>query len=96
MASVKPICVFCLKDTKHLIKFNDESLKKCTAVLRVRKDNNLSLQKIILPNKVTECELYHAKCYKLFTALPPKYRKLEITSEELEVEASTSLSTERT
>ncbi|KAK4873798.1 hypothetical protein RN001_013158 [Aquatica leii] len=52
--------------------FSDENLFKCSALLAIRKNNNLGT---VLSTQQNNFQLYHSKCYRRFTALPPKYRK---------------------
>ncbi|XP_067614656.1 uncharacterized protein [Eurosta solidaginis] len=91
MSKVQRFCGFCLQKSGNLINFNETNLLKCNDILSVRKENNLSSKNVVLPKQINDFELYHAKCYRTLTALPPKYRKREeIVSEIEESEASTS------
>lgn len=81
------LCILLKSET--LITLTVSTLNKCSEILRIRKVNNLSSKDTILPKEVSDFQLYHAKCYKAFTALPPKYRKPEKKSEEVEPSTST-------
>ncbi|XP_049881903.1 uncharacterized protein LOC126377895 [Pectinophora gossypiella] len=99
-------CVFCEKNTdKKTIKFTSETLKKCKTVMEycrskpnVRKSrkkyNNIELSDESLN------EGYHAKCYKLFTAIqiPADFQKneenkVEDTNKNIESHAAAPSST---
>lgn len=81
MAQVAPFCVFCSKKTAKLIIFTAEILQKCTNILKIRQSNNLKMSDAKVPLEVNDFQLYHSQCYRLFTALPAKYRKhVESTS----------------
>ncbi|KAH0563679.1 hypothetical protein KQX54_004433 [Cotesia glomerata] len=81
MSNVTPFRVFCKKKTlsSQLKSFSEDNLIKCNAILSVRKNNKLSGHETVLPTKLNNFQLYHSECYRRFTALPLKYRK--ITSE---------------
>jgi len=78
MSSV-PVCTFCAKSNNNLNKFTDATLQKCLNILKVYKDNNLSLKDVTLPSEVND-QKYHSKCYRRFTAVPRNYRSALSTS----------------
>jgi hypothetical protein len=75
MAQVKPFCVFCKKRTEKLIIFTDEAVNKCKNILEIRQNNKLAMSDAIVPSEINDFQRYHSKCYRLFTALPTKYRQ---------------------
>ena len=54
MSAVKAYCVICGKRTKPLIPFSDDTLSKCSNVLKIRKENNLSKSEAVLLSKIEE------------------------------------------
>lgn len=78
MSNVTPFCVFSkkTKSASNLKSFSEENLVKCSAILSVRKTNKLSGREAVLPTEKNNFQLYHSECYRRFTALPPKYRKI--------------------
>lgn len=81
MASIQPFCVFCSKKTEKLNIFTAETMEKCKFILEIRKENNLAMSNAKVPNNISDFQRYHSRCYRTFTALPPKYRKcVESTS----------------
>lgn len=78
MSNVTPFCVFCkkTKSVSTLKSFSEENLIKFSAILSVRKNNKLSGHEAVLPTEKNNFQLYHSECYRRFTALPPKYRKI--------------------
>lgn len=81
MTSVKPFCVFCNKKTEKLIIFTADIMQKCKNILEIRQANDLIMSDAKVPSELNDFQQYHSKCYRAFTALPPKYRKsMESTS----------------
>ena len=65
MSNVTPFCVFCKKKTKsasNFKSFSDENLIECSAVLSIRKNNNLSGNEAVLPTEKNDFQLYHSEC----------------------------------
>lgn len=95
METTMILCVICRKrdGNEKLILFTEHTFKKSSDVLRIRKDNELKFQDVILPPAIDATHGYHPKCYKNFTALMSKYiKKVESGSEEQSTtfQASTS------
>lgn len=75
MSQVHPFCVFCRKKSGGKLNvFDAEKFKKCTSILTIRKDANLNLATVVLPETPNDFQRYHSACYNRFTALPPKQR----------------------
>lgn len=74
MSNVHPFCVFCSKKSGKLNLFDAAKLKKCIAVLKIRKDADLTFSKVVLPEQPNSFQQYHSQCHNRFTALPPKHR----------------------
>lgn len=72
--AVKPFCVFCLKGNVNLNLFTNITLDKCSEISKIYKDNNLCQKDVVLPTQPNGLQKYHAKCYRRFTAVPPKCR----------------------
>lgn len=71
---IKPFCVFCFKKSPPLTTFSKSLLEKCKNILKIRKNNDLSMKDAKVPVEINNVQKYHLKCYRLFTALPKKYR----------------------
>lgn len=71
-------CVVCNQNIDDkTIKFTTSTLNKSKSILKIRKENNLKFNDIILPEEVNDNTGYHVKCYKNFLAVMKKYRQHE-------------------
>ncbi|XP_015172762.1 PREDICTED: uncharacterized protein LOC107064526 [Polistes dominula] len=91
MSNIKPICIICKKSNGKLTTFKEKTLCKCKEVLKIRQENKLINNNVVIPEELNEFYGYHTDCYKRFTALPPKYR---VSTSEPTVESSPSTSQE--
>ena len=65
-----------------IVPFVDHTLRKCKAVLSIRKAKNLKYKEVVWPKNVNnEKTGYYAECYRKFTALgrnaPPRNDNVE-------------------
>lgn len=88
MAAPKPFCVICLKKSESVKLFAIEQLAKCRKVLEIREKIKLSMHDVKLPNEVSSTSGYHSQCYRVFTALPKKYRGATEARENVSLETS--------
>lgn len=73
--SMTPICIFCWDESGEIKIYNEESIKECEAVLKVRKKYKLADKDMVFPKKhEVDWQGYHTKCFKRFTTLKKKYR----------------------
>ena len=68
-------CVICKSESANpVIKFTEESLKKCKDVLEYRQNKEYRRKSkyvdIKLPSEVDQTLGYHYSCYKCFTSIP--------------------------
>ncbi|KAK9877370.1 hypothetical protein WA026_017766 [Henosepilachna vigintioctopunctata] len=77
---IKPCCVFCFKRSEPSKTFPDDISKKCNEILVIRKEYKLSMSDAKVPKECNDYQKYHSKCYKTFSALPPK--NIEMNSTE--------------
>ena len=78
------------QETANILLFNNESLKKCKIVLKIRQDANLKYSNVTLPEAVNLKDGYHLQCYKKFSALSKchreKMKQMQEAENELEIE----------
>lgn len=86
MASSQTFCVFCKIKKGKLNLFTQDTLNKCTDILKIRKEHNLKFQNVNFPSVLSDIEGYHVKCYRNFMALISKYK---LTSTAIESSSST-------
>lgn len=75
MTDPKHFCVICSKKSEQLISSTSDTLNECQTVWKIRKENDLSMSDVRLPENISFASKYHSKCYRQFTTLSKKYRK---------------------
>lgn len=75
MSESKPFCVFCKKKSDPLNSFSKDIFTKCQAILKIRKENDLSMSDVKLTEQTSSASKYHSKCYRAFSALSKNYRE---------------------
>ena len=72
--SSKILCVLCRKKDPSVLAFNEDSLKKCSEILKIRKKYSLKWMELNLSKNSSGTEGYHLKCYKKLSAIMEKYK----------------------
>ncbi|XP_053949368.1 uncharacterized protein LOC128857645 [Anastrepha ludens] len=89
MATSGKKCVFnCSMISEKIIIFEEDKLKKCQHISKVRIAFDLKYSDIVLPEIVDGVSGYHRLCYKAFTSIQNKYLDKYNENNQLEVAKS--------